>query len=301
MSFIWSRRFIFWNFVALIFLKLIFSYSFAWMANIASLQIFGKEEIIIQVNQVREMYGAPPLKENFSLNEAAQLKLNDMLKGQYFAHIDSQGRKPWDWIKATGYPYYYAGENLAMGFLSSKSIVESWIDSPSHQQNLISRYFTETGVAVGKGSINGTEGIIVVQIFASPQKTAALAQAKPTPPPPAVKTPAPSLNPTTEPAPIETAEPKVQSEQVQPVELVGKGPVALVLPKPGFFANVLSVVDKTFSVYAFLIVLSSLAIIAIDRNQRKREHLPKFALHGLLLVLAVVWPAFPGMHIAFIL
>ena len=69
------------------------------------------------VNQTRQSAGLQPLSENEKLDQAAQLKAENMVQDQYFNHTSPSGVTPWFWFLQAGYNYKYAGENLAIGFL----------------------------------------------------------------------------------------------------------------------------------------------------------------------------------------
>src|SRR3989338_8052144 len=57
----------------------------------------------------------PPLKENLILNAAAEAKLKDMFKNQYFEHVSPAGIGPGELVESAGYEYIASGENLALG------------------------------------------------------------------------------------------------------------------------------------------------------------------------------------------
>jgi hypothetical protein len=61
------------------------------------------------------------------------------------------------------------GENLAMGLFSSdKDLVDAWMASPGHRANILHNKFTEIGVAVGEGNMNGKKVWLAVQEFGRP-------------------------------------------------------------------------------------------------------------------------------------
>ena len=124
--------------------------------------------LINLVNQGREAAGVSPLAENEKLDQAAFLKAQDMINNQYFDHISPTGTTPWHWFSEAGYDYYYAGENLAVGFYDSTEVYQAWINSPSHKENTLNANYKEMGIAVlpGFGRNNAT---VVVQLFASPK------------------------------------------------------------------------------------------------------------------------------------
>lgn len=124
--------------------------------------------IITLSNQARQQRKIPALKTNPLLTKAAQSKANDMIKQQYFAHVSPKGLTPWTWFKQAGYSYTYAGENLALDFISSEDVVAAWLNSPSHRSNLLGTKYKDVGVAVATGKINGATSLLVVQMFGAP-------------------------------------------------------------------------------------------------------------------------------------
>ncbi len=128
------------------------------------------EKIVELTNQRRISLGLDELKINNSLNEAAQRKAADMFAFNYWSHNSPTGRDPWSFFKETGYDYIYAGENLARDFVSSEAVVDAWMASPTHKDNIISSRYQEIGVAVVEGELGGLRTTLVVQMFGSPAK-----------------------------------------------------------------------------------------------------------------------------------
>ncbi|PJC40317.1 MAG: hypothetical protein CO042_04430, partial [Parcubacteria group bacterium CG_4_9_14_0_2_um_filter_41_8] len=78
-----------------------------------------QQRIIELTNAMRQNLDIPALKENLTLNQAAFLKVQDMLIGQYFAHMSPSHKGLSYFLGQARYPYYMAGENLAMGFVDA--------------------------------------------------------------------------------------------------------------------------------------------------------------------------------------
>lgn len=123
--------------------------------------------LVSLVNSSREQAGLGDLATNSQLAEAAQSKADDMLANQYFAHTSPEGKTPWDFIKASGYPYVYAGENLAIGYTDTADLFNAWMNSSSHRENILSPNFRDIGVAQASGLYDGTETTVTVQMFGS--------------------------------------------------------------------------------------------------------------------------------------
>ncbi|PIS42683.1 MAG: hypothetical protein COT24_02295 [Candidatus Kerfeldbacteria bacterium CG08_land_8_20_14_0_20_40_16] len=67
---------------------------FILLPQTASLAIYNYSEIAELTNQVRIEHNLPPLKLSFILIQSAELKAQDMLNNQYFAHISPKKRLP---------------------------------------------------------------------------------------------------------------------------------------------------------------------------------------------------------------
>ncbi len=140
-----------------------------------SSQIF-PEKILELTNRERAKAGAPPLKLNPLLNEAAQRKAGDMFAFNYWAHTSPSGRDPWSFFKEVGYRYLYAGENLARDFSSPEAVVSAWMASPSHRENILNPKYREIGVSVVDGTLGGLDTTLVVQLFGTPVSSAPLGE-----------------------------------------------------------------------------------------------------------------------------
>ena len=128
-----------------------------------------KSGIIASTNQERLSAGLRPLAEDPLLARAADQKLADMIKSNYFAHVSPQGAGPDAWVKKEGYRYILVGENLAMGnFKDAEDLIRAWMESPGHRANIMNPKYREIGVAARKGTIDGETSLIAVQIFGMP-------------------------------------------------------------------------------------------------------------------------------------
>lgn len=129
--------------------------------------------VVEKTNKEREGQKLTPLVRNTVLDQAAQLKANDMAKNGYFAHYSPSGVSPWHWFNQAGYAYVHAGENLAVHFSDSKEVVEAWMQSPTHRANIVNQNYREIGVGTAKGTYEGYDTIFVVQLFGTPGQVAA--------------------------------------------------------------------------------------------------------------------------------
>lgn len=134
------------------------------------------ERVLELTNQERLKRGLSPLSINQTLSQAAQLKAGDMFAFNYWSHVSPSGRDPWSFFKEAGYNYLYAGENLARDFMTSEAVVNAWMTSPTHKDNVLNERYQEIGLAVIDGTLNGVETTLVVQVFGTPPPSAPVAR-----------------------------------------------------------------------------------------------------------------------------
>jgi hypothetical protein len=122
-------------------------------------------EIVVLSNQERLSHGLTSLTLDDKLSQAAAKKAADMFAKNYWAHVSPTGTQPWFFITESGYSYRYAGENLARDFSDPNSVVQAWMNSPTHRDNLLNSRYQNIGVAVVDGVLEGRETTLVVQMF----------------------------------------------------------------------------------------------------------------------------------------
>ncbi|GEM_PF-1627187 len=123
--------------------------------------------VVERTNRVRTEKGLVELRSNEQLNQAARIKLKDMLDKQYFAHSDPEGGMTAEEVAGVaGYEFLMIGENLAWGgFADDEDLVDAWMDSPGHRDNMLNSGYREIGVAVTEGEYDGHKGWMAVQIL----------------------------------------------------------------------------------------------------------------------------------------
>ena len=146
----------------------VFSLSQSSGAQVVSAVSISSGEIIALTNSSRVEAGLPELSVSDKLSVAAEKKARDMFANQYFDHNSPQGLTPWDFIKSAGYEYRYAGENLAIDFISANSVHRALMESSSHRANILNENYSQIGVAVVEDIFEGSKSIIVVEEFGMP-------------------------------------------------------------------------------------------------------------------------------------
>lgn len=166
--------------------------------NLARLDSNVRAEMYDLIRGYRSERKVGELRVNTYLEEMALAKANDMLANNYFSHYGIDGKKPWEWLDPSTYVFAAMGENLAMDFLTSQAVFKAFQQSPSHDRNLLQKNYSEIGIAVTSGYLDGHTTNVMVVFFASPKTVrSALAEASPS-----VSAPAPSA-----PAPVVSAPP----------------------------------------------------------------------------------------------
>lgn len=127
-------------------------------------------QVIELTNAERAKSGLAPLTLNSVLSNAASSKGKHMFANQYWAHTAPDGTQPWAFIRNAGYSYSIAGENLARDFAETNSMVAAWMASPTHRANIMNSRYSDIGIAVIDGTLDGFETTLVVQMFGSPKE-----------------------------------------------------------------------------------------------------------------------------------
>jgi outer membrane biosynthesis protein TonB len=175
--------------------------------------------ILNAVNEQRTLRNITTLSTNSKLSWAAQYKADDMQARHYFAHKDPDGNFIWNKIVEAGYtPYSQLGENLAIEFYDTESLVSAWMNSPTHRENLLNQGFKDQGMGLSLGAPSqGQYYSAIANTFGSlsgstkpkptPTPKPVPTQEKPSPTPTTLAvlvTPTPSKTPTPTPTPSKT-------------------------------------------------------------------------------------------------
>ncbi len=112
-------------------------------------------QVIALVNKQRVSAGLAPLKTNWELSRVARYKSQDMINKHYFAHQSPTYGSPFNMMETFGIRFSAAGENIAYGQRTPAEVMNAWMNSPGHRNNILSPIYNQIGVGVAKAS-NGT-------------------------------------------------------------------------------------------------------------------------------------------------
>jgi uncharacterized protein YkwD len=102
--------------------------------------------VVERTNVYRRQNGCADLVLNDKLTQAAQGHSEHMATGDFFAHNAPDGTTPWQRIKAAGFDYSAAAENIFAGVKTPKEAVDGWYQSEGHRKNMLNCTLTHIGV-----------------------------------------------------------------------------------------------------------------------------------------------------------
>ncbi len=102
-------------------------------------------ELLQLTNAARIAEGVSPIGFDKSLGLSASDYAADLATQNFFSHTAPDGSSLGDRLDAVGYSFAAAGENLAGGQPTVKSVFEGWMDSPGHRANILDPRFSEVG------------------------------------------------------------------------------------------------------------------------------------------------------------
>ena len=103
-----------------------------------------EEQVLELVNEARAQEGLPTLKMDEKVMEAAAVRAEEML--ELYDHSRPDGRSCFTALKEAGANYRAAGENIAYGYPTAEDVMEGWMNSKGHRENILNRDFDKIGI-----------------------------------------------------------------------------------------------------------------------------------------------------------
>jgi len=137
-----------------------------------------EKQMVRLVNQarVRKRYcgdkpctPVPSVKWNQKLARAALRHSKDMATNDFFSHKGSEGSRAKNRVNQARYSWGVLGENIFAGRETSEDVVEGWLESADHCENIMTADFTEIGAACYRNP-SSTYGTYWTLVLASPLK-----------------------------------------------------------------------------------------------------------------------------------
>lgn len=118
-------------------------------------------QMLAMVNKERTESGLKPLIADPELTLVARAHSNDMFVRGYFAHLNPDGRNPFQRMKEANVSFKIAGENLALAQTVRIAHV-NLMNSPGHKANILHPSFGRVGIGIMDG---GFHGLMISQEF----------------------------------------------------------------------------------------------------------------------------------------
>jgi len=126
----------------------------------------GEEKLMLDsVNAERARESLDALTWCPALARSATEHSIDMAAQNYFEHESLDGREVSDRAEAQGYDYRTVGENIAVGQRDVEEVMQGWMDSPGHRENILRPEYTHLGSGVATGDFKGQQSIYWTQNF----------------------------------------------------------------------------------------------------------------------------------------
>jgi uncharacterized protein YkwD len=117
-----------------------------------------EQQVIELVNAARAAQGLPPLKRSAALDQAARYHATDLGLDDYFFHetydrVSGELEFVCDtWQRIEAYTSGANAENIAAGYTTPQEVMDAWLSSPGHKENLLNTYSREIGIGYYEGS-----------------------------------------------------------------------------------------------------------------------------------------------------
>lgn len=136
--------------------------------DIRTIKDFDPNEVFRLVNEERIKAGVKPLVRLHELDISAETKAKRMQDIQNVDHVDPQtGYEGMDYIVDLNPNLRcgWLGENIAANYTTEKKMVDGWMSSQGHKENILNPKFTRTGMYVTRGGGDKRYRHIAVQHF----------------------------------------------------------------------------------------------------------------------------------------
>jgi uncharacterized protein YkwD len=107
-----------------------------------------QQQVLALVNQNRRRGGCGDLSLDRRLIFAAYGHAVDMARRGYFAHESLNGDGAGDRVSEAGYRWQRYGENIARGQDSAYEVVDGWMHSPEHRENIMDCRLHQMGIGL---------------------------------------------------------------------------------------------------------------------------------------------------------
>lgn len=105
------------------------------------------DEVVERTNEIRELAGCDRLSVDNELVVASVRQAHYMAATGDFSHLGWRGSTFETRSRAAGYDHV-AGENIAWGFGDAAQVMDAWMASPGHRENILNCDYRAFGAGV---------------------------------------------------------------------------------------------------------------------------------------------------------
>ncbi len=102
--------------------------------------------ILELVNIERTKRELDPLSIDNQLDQAANFHNDEMVRADMMSHQLPGEADLGERVSATGYSWTRVAENIAAGNTTPEAVVEGWMNSPGHKENILNPEFIHIGI-----------------------------------------------------------------------------------------------------------------------------------------------------------
>lgn len=119
-----------------------------------------EQQVINLINVERKRIGLSDLQIDKKLMQSAGAKSKDMHQNNYFSHTSPVLGDLKDLMRLFDVEYRLAGENIAKGYTTPENVVNGWMNSEGHRNNILHKNYTHIGVGYVKEGNHWTQHFI---------------------------------------------------------------------------------------------------------------------------------------------
>lgn len=101
-------------------------------------------QVVKLVNEERSKRGLQPVKALISMNKAASIRAKEIVG--LFDHVRPDGRKGFSAVDDAGLKWNWVGENIAAGQTTPEEVMNAWMNSDGHRNNILNTRCKYIGV-----------------------------------------------------------------------------------------------------------------------------------------------------------
>lgn len=118
------------------------------------------QQLVLRINLERTRVGLPSFRVSPELTQAAQQHACENASQNRLSHFGTDGSTFGTRVFRKGYDFNFVTENLALGYASPGRVLDAWLHSSPHRQNIFERRTNELGVGIAIGRDGRTHWVM---------------------------------------------------------------------------------------------------------------------------------------------